>query len=84
MISIAGGQPGWQPLTLTAPLANPFPKASRGRRFLRGRYGNGQIWLPEGHSSGQLLSQVGCNCLVDIPAGSPALEAGTTVKAVLL
>ncbi len=84
LLAALSGQPGWQPLTLTAPLANSFPKASKGRRFLRGRYGNGQIWLPEGHSSGQLLSQVGCNCLVDIPAGSPALEAGTTVKAVLL
>ena len=84
LLSALEGQPHWQPIRLSAPLATPFPKASGGRRFVRGVLRDGSISLPDGHSSGQLRSQVGCNCLVDIPAGSPALEAGTMVKAVLL
>ena len=63
---------------------NAKNKASGGRRFVRGIYRDGAVTLPEGHSSGQLRSQVGCNCLVDIPAGSPPLAAGTMVKVVLL
>ena len=71
LLAALAGQRDWQPLTLTAPLATPFSKASGGRRFVRGIYRDGAVTLPEGHSSGQLRSQVGCNCLVDIPAGSP-------------
>lgn len=65
-------------------LATPFPKASPKRRFIRGRYRNGHITLPEGHSSGMLASLVGCNCLAELPAGSPPVEAGTRVRALLL
>ena len=84
LLAALAGQRDWQPLTLTAPLATPFSKASGGRRFVRGIYRDGAVTLPEGHSSGQLRSQVGCNCLVDIPAGSSPLAAGTMVKVVLL
>ena len=84
VLAALAGQGDWQPLTLTAPLATPFSKASGGRRFVRGIYRDEAVTLPEGHSSGQLRSQVGCNCLVDIPAGSPPLAAGTMVKVVLL
>lgn len=80
---LAGCQ-DWKPVAFTAPLAVPFPKASGGRRFIRGRYEDGTVRLPEGHSSGQLRSSVGCNCLVDVPAGSPPLEAGTPVRVILL
>ena len=34
--------------------------------------------------SGQLRSLVGCNCLVELPAGSPPAEAGQTVRVWLL
>lgn len=61
-------------------LDTPFPKASPRRRFIRGRYENGHITLPEGHSSGMLASLVGCNCLTELPAGSPPAEAGTRVR----
>ena len=84
LLAALAGQRDWQPLTLTAPLATPFSKANGGRRFVRGIYRDGAVTLPEGHSSGQLRSQVGCNCLVDIPAGSPPLAVGTMVKVVLL
>lgn len=67
-----------------AVLANAFPKASKGRRLIRGTYGNGSVRIPEGHSSGQLFSMIGCNCLVDIPAGTEPLQAGSTVEIIEL
>ena len=65
-------------------LDTPFPKASPKRRFIRGKYENGHITLPEGHSSGLLSSLVGCNCLAELPAGSPPTEEGTRVRLLLL
>lgn len=67
-----------------AVLLNQFPKASKGRRLIRGRYRNGEVTIPESHSSGQLSSMLGCNCLIDIPKGSGALEAGAPVKIIML
>lgn len=84
LLARLAGRTEWKPVAFTAPLAVPFAKASGGRRFIRGRYEDGAVRLPEGHSSGQLRSSVGCNCLVDIPARSPALEAGTQVRVILL
>ncbi|MDR1893378.1 MAG: molybdopterin molybdotransferase MoeA [Spirochaetales bacterium] len=68
-----------------ARLLTPFPKESGGkRRFIRGRLDNDGVRLPEGHSSAQLFSLRGCNCLVDIPLGSGALPEGSPVDIVLL
>lgn len=58
----------------TATMAAPFPKASHGRRYIRGNNVDGKIFVPETHSSGVIRSMVGCNCLIDIPAGTPPLE----------
>lgn len=68
----------------TAMLRGGFSKPSPGRRYIRGIYADGIVTLPSGHSSGQMRSMVGCNCLVDIPAGSGALEDGHPVQVVLL
>ena len=57
---------------VVATLAQSYEKKSPVRRFVRGRVENGEVTLPEGHSSGQLRSLVGCNCLVEIP---PDVEA---------
>ena len=84
MLAALSGDCRWEPTTLSAPLADGFGKKSGGRRFIRGRYAGGAVHLPEGHSSGQLRSSLGCNCLVDIPAGSPELRAGETVRVILL
>lgn len=84
LLSALSGDPSLLPRRTQAVLDAPFPKASKGRRFVRGRYAEGRVTLPAGHSSGQLASLVGCNCMVDIPAGSPPLVAGSTVEAVLL
>ena len=36
------------------------------------------------HASGILSSMSGCNCLVDIPAGTQAVEPGGRVRVILL
>jgi molybdopterin molybdotransferase len=84
MLAALSGDERWEPTALSAPLADDFGKKSGVRRFVRGRYTGGAVHLPEGHSSGQLRSSLGCNCLVDIPADSPALKAGKTVRVILL
>ena len=65
-------------------LADDFPKKSFGRRFIRAKLENGKIYLPKRHESGSLYSAVGCNALVDIPAGSDALFAGSEVEIIEL
>lgn len=65
-------------------LADNFPKKSGGRRFIRGKFENGKIFLPEQHASGSLFSAVDCNCLIDIPAGSDKLKIGDKVEVILL
>ena len=67
-----------------AVLRDGFSKESRGRRFVRAQYAQGEVHLPEKHASGVLFSAVGCNALVDIPAGSPPLAAGAEVDVILL
>lgn len=68
-----------------AVLMDTFDKASSQRRFVRGFYEDGKVFLPTTlHESSVLSSMIGCNCLIDIPALSPSLEAGKEVKVILL
>jgi molybdopterin molybdotransferase len=86
-------RPDLETRRLRARLKTPFPKKSGTRRFIRARLeaadgtaGNiGEfplISLPENHASGHILSLLGCNCFVDIPAGSGTLPAGSLVEVV--
>ncbi|WKY45216.1 molybdopterin molybdotransferase MoeA [Eubacteriaceae bacterium ES2] len=68
----------------TASLKNAYPKSSKRRRFIRGLYADGDVEIPNGHSSGQIRSMIGCNCLLDIPAGSGPLVAGDEIRIRLL
>ena len=72
------------PMRRRAVLRDGFSKESRGSRFVRAQYAQGEVHLPEKHASGVLFSAVGCNALVDIPAGSPPLAAGAEVDVILL
>lgn len=66
-------------------MAENFMKRSPNRRLLRAYYKGGQVYLTKGNqSSGALMSMVGCNCFVDIPAGSGKLLAGYDVDVLLL
>jgi molybdopterin molybdotransferase len=69
---------------ITAELATAFHKFGRGRRFVRGVYRDGRVTIPQGHSSGQLASAVGTNCLAEIPPADAPIEAGAKVRVWLL
>ncbi len=62
-----------------------FGKASDTRRLVRARLERGEVTIPpSGHSSGVLSSLIDCNCLIDIPAGSPGVAEGDAVDVILL
>lgn len=75
------GDSFYAPKKRQAVLAQDFPKASPSRRFIRGRLEAGTVRIPEikKHASGIFSSMAGCNCLVDIPAGTSGLRAGESV-----
>ena len=83
LLAALAGDRGLLPARREGTLASHFPKASPGRRFVRGSYEDGQVVLPQEHSSGQMASLPGCNCLADIPAGSGPLTPGMTVAVIL-
>ena len=73
------------PVRVRAALANGFGKPSPLRRFVRATLMGGVVTLPKGgHFSGGIGALAGCNCLVDVPAGSRALNAGDEVEVILL
>ena len=66
-------------------MENVFSKSSPQRRFVRAMYENGRVSISGySHSSGALLSLLGCNALIDIPEGSSDLNVGDNVELVLL
>jgi molybdopterin molybdotransferase len=73
------------PRTLDVYLKEPFPKASTHTRLLRGNLEieNGTAYFVErgGQGGGQISSLAGCDLIAEIAAGSPALPAGTLVRA---
>lgn len=83
MLAALSRTPELGPRRQTAVLTNGFPKESRLRRFVRASFQEGRVTLPADHSSGALFSLLGCNCLAEIPPGSPPLEAGASVTVYL-
>ena len=61
-----------------------FSKNRRRRRFLRGKAEGKEVWLPDQQANGQMRSMVGCNCLIEIPAGSGPVKAGDKVEVLWL
>nr|WP_326167686.1 gephyrin-like molybdotransferase Glp [uncultured Lachnoclostridium sp.] len=61
-------------------LANGYAKKSSVRRIIRGIIRENEIFVPDKQSNGMLKFGIGCNCLIDIPAGSGELRAGEAVK----
>ena len=73
------------PARTVCTLTTGFSKASRGNRYLRARMQGGEAAIPgegdaEVHSSGSLSAMIGCNCLVELPAGSGPVKAGEKVE----
>jgi molybdopterin biosynthesis enzyme len=77
------GDKNLAPVRVSAELADDFNKKGGARRFVRGRFDGNSVHLPDGHSNGQIRSLIGCNCLVDVPAGSGELRAGDRVSILL-
>ena len=79
------GRKDYMPVRLKATAKNGFSKSSRAQRLIRARIEGTDVFIPEeGHSSGSLSAFSKCNCLVDIPAGSPPVSPGTPVEVILL
>ena len=68
----------------TAVLAEDFPKGAPVPRFVRANCRGGRVYLPRGHSSGEILSMVDCNCLAKLPAAVGGIPAGTKVPVIML
>ncbi|MDO4307167.1 MAG: molybdopterin molybdotransferase MoeA [Eubacteriales bacterium] len=62
-----------------------FPKKSPVLRYVRAYYEDGMVRKADGlNDSGILSNMCGCNCLIEIPAGTEALKEGDTVWVVML
>jgi molybdopterin molybdotransferase len=77
------------PLTITtAVLHDNYLKTSTQRNFLMGRtfFDEGvlKVKLAEKQNPNIIHSTLNCNALIDVPANSAALQAGTRVKIFLL
>ena len=84
LLAKRSGDASVRPQVVTGTLDTGFAKYGRGRRFVRAFFRNGHVSIPQGHSSGQLASSVGTNCLAEIPPADAPIEAGTTVRVWLL
>ena len=69
---------------ISGALETDFKKFGRMRRFVRAVFRDGIVSIPQGHSSGQLASAVGTNCLAEIPGADAPLPAGSEVRVWLL
>lgn len=68
-----------------ARFSGSFGKASPSRRLIRACFDGEKVCMTgSNHSSGSLFTMLGCNCLVDIPAGSGAIADGDEVEVILL
>ena len=63
--------------------ASGFSKPSKTRRLLRGCYDGRSVSLSGKQQNGQLTGGIGCNCLVDIPVDSEAVQSGDVVEIIL-
>lgn len=79
------GQSDYESRRIRAKLNGEFGKASKGRRLIRAYFDGMCVRMSgDNHSSGSLATMIGCNCLIDIPAGSDALHTGDEVEIILL
>ena len=66
-------------------MENAFPKRSGVTRYVRSYYNGGKVRIADGsNDSGILSNMCGCNCLLEIPAGTPRVDVGDEVTVVML
>lgn len=64
----------------TGIMEGEFPKKSKVQRFVRAKYKEGKVTLPDGiFSSGSIGTLRDCNCLLEIPAGTECVKSGDEV-----
>ncbi len=67
----------------TAVFRGTFTKESRKTRYVRGIFKGGEVVQPEGlNSNGVIGNMGGCNCYIEIPAGTKRLLDGEMVRVV--
>jgi molybdopterin molybdotransferase len=76
------------PRRLTALCVSAFSREGGPRRFLRGYavcdLDGWRVAVLSGQKSSMMRSLIGCNALIDLPAGHPPLEPGSQVSIILL
>ncbi|WP_297598785.1 molybdopterin molybdotransferase MoeA [uncultured Cetobacterium sp.] len=71
--------------TILAEVVGNFSKKSIKRRFIRGYYSEGKVYINnDKHSSGTISSLLGKNSIVEISSGTPFLIDGDKVKVILI
>lgn len=79
-LSYLTGDAGFLAKEESAVMSEDFPKPSKMRRFLRAVLTGEEVRLSKGLASSGVLSTLkDCNCMIDIPAGSPGLKRGEEV-----
>ena len=69
---------------LQIPSADSYNKRSQVRRILRGRFDGVCVHFSSRQRNGQMAAGIGCNCLIDIPAGNEGIWEGDNVRVILL
>ena len=83
-LAVMTENPALLPVETTARASRDFLKRGAARRFLRARYRDGVVQIPQAQSNGQLRSMIGCNCLADIPEGQAFIRKDEAVPVLLL
>ena len=66
-------------------MEDSFLKKSPVTRYVRAYYEDGHVRLPKGsNDSGVLSSLIGCNCIIEILAGTEKVEKGECVSVVMI
>ena len=79
------GDTGFQMERRPGVMETDFGKKSKVRRFVRAVYRDGTVSFPQGiYSSGAIGTLIGCNCLLDVPAGTESVKAGEKVTVWML
>lgn len=69
---------------LQIPSADSYNKRSPVRRILRGRFDGVCVHFSSRQRNGQMAAGIGCNCLIDIPAGNEGIREGDNVRVIML
>ena len=80
LLSALSGDRGLLPPVESAALKDAHEKGRPVRRFCSGHLENGTVSIPPLQQNGQTRMLAGSNCLVELPAGSTPLAAGTSLR----